>query len=147
MVLRYAYKFPNGNEKDRPALVVLAVAPDATEQQPRVMLVAISHTPPGQGEMAIEIPLPLKNKLGLDHERSFVKLNGINDCTWDNFFYDIRPVAPGKWAYGTMPQRMMDKIYQGLNEARLHEIVSRDEPPRSDQEITQDIATLLKRTI
>ncbi len=58
----------------------------------QVYVLAVTHTPPGDPEEAIEIPHRVKQQLRLDVERSWIILDEINDFLWPG--YDLRPV-PG----------------------------------------------------
>jgi hypothetical protein len=132
LVIRYAYLwrdeqrrgFEEGR-KDRPCAIVLAVA--RAEGRPRVVVAAITHTPPAAGTGAIAIPPLTAKRLGLDevpHE--------LNIFTWPG--PDIRP-APGRHpasiAYGQLPHGLTTQI---LNQARAHVqqrsavTVERDDP-------------------
>ena len=56
--------------KDRPCAVVLAVA-DADGRE-RVTVLPITHVEPKTKELAVEIPAVVKQRLGLDAERSWI---------------------------------------------------------------------------
>ncbi|MDR3509499.1 MAG: growth inhibitor PemK [Caulobacteraceae bacterium] len=115
-MLRYAYlwraEFVREQEegrKDRPCAVVLA-APKATGGT-QVYLLPITHTPPDAATSAIEIPPKVKLHLGLDHERSWIVLDEINDFLWPGF--DLRPVPgsnPPRITYGVLPPRFFDRV-------------------------------------
>ena len=75
LVIRYSYLWASeharGQEegvKDRPCAVVLATANEAGDQG--VTVLPISHTPPSNPLLAVEIPAAVKRRLKLDDERS-----------------------------------------------------------------------------
>jgi hypothetical protein len=70
----------------------------------RVYALPITHTPPTEPDGAVEIPAQVKDRLGLDGERSWVVLTELNEFTWPG--PDLR-FLPGKGAessvYGVLP--------------------------------------------
>jgi len=97
--------------KDRPCAIVLAFdSPAATEEtkNKQVAVVPVTHSPPSDPNIAIEIPPAIKRHLGLDHERSWVILNEINVFTWPG--YDLRPIRDkeGCIDYGVLPPKFFD---------------------------------------
>jgi hypothetical protein len=70
--------------KDRPCAIILTIDhPGSTAQGLRQVAVApITHSPPYDPHVAIEIPLRVKQHLGLDGERSWVILDEVNVFTW-----------------------------------------------------------------
>lgn len=93
-------------------------------------MVPITHTPPPDPAVAIEIPLRVKEHLGLDAERSWVILDEFNVFTWLRF--DLRPIKgrDGRIDYGFLPPKLFDsligRIKQLDREGKL-DSVSRDE--------------------
>lgn len=63
--------------KDRPCAIVLAVTDDEGESQ--VMVLPVTHSPPGEPADAVEISRPTKQRLGLDGERflAFANRRGV----------------------------------------------------------------------
>ena len=116
LVIRYAFlwrrEFDAGREealKDRPCAVVIAAPLAAGRRQ--VYVLAVTHTPPNDPRLAIEIPPRVKQSLGLDEARSWIVLDEINDFLWPG--YDLRPVprpAPGRMDYGVLPPRFFDAV-------------------------------------
>jgi hypothetical protein len=95
--------------KDRPCTVIIA-APDLAGGT-RVYLLPVTHTPPGDPGVAIEIPGRIKQHLGLDDERSWIVLDEVNDFLWPG--YDLRPVPgvqPARMDYGVLPPRFFDAV-------------------------------------
>ncbi len=79
---------------------------DRCEGLTTVRVAPITHSPPEDPVIAIEIPFPVKRHLGLDAERSWVVLDEFNEFTWPGF--DIRPLPhrPGRIDYGFLPPRL-----------------------------------------
>jgi hypothetical protein len=70
LVISYAYLWRHESErgieegrKDRPCAIVLSVS-RAGEAFPTVTVAPITHAPPGDPRVAIEIPAPIKRHLG-----------------------------------------------------------------------------------
>lgn len=113
-VIRYAYlwhdEYLSGQEegsKDRPAVVVSAVLAQEGGGY-RVAVTPITHTPPTDVSVALEIPPALKQHLRLDAERSWVILNEVNVFEWPG--YDIRPTADGRYEYGQLPPAFYERM-------------------------------------
>jgi hypothetical protein len=88
-------------KKDRPCVVIVVVR---HEEGTRVVTVApITHTPPHDPAVAIEIPLRVKQHLCLDSARSLVVLDDFNEFVWPG--YDLRPLPtkPRHYDYGFLP--------------------------------------------
>ena len=118
LVIRYSYlwraEHSRGQEegvKDRPCTVVLVSMDDEGDRAVTVLL--ISHVPPADPELSIEIPAATKRRLGLDDERSWVVLTEANRFLWPG--PDLRPARPGdaaSIAYGLLPFRLFETIRQ-----------------------------------
>jgi len=116
LVIRYSYLWASeharGQEegvKDRPYAIVLTTADQAGAQI--VTVLPISHTPPSNPLLAVEIPAATKRRLGLDDERSWVVLTEANRFVWPG--PDVRPLQPGdaaSVAYGALPFGLFDDI-------------------------------------
>jgi hypothetical protein len=109
LVIRYSYLWRRealaGREegvKDRPCAVVIAHYDN--NRVMRVHVLPITHAPPAGDDLAIEIPAPVKARLGLDSERSWVVVSEANVFAWPG--PDLR-LLPGKGpesaAYGFLP--------------------------------------------
>ena len=118
LVIRYAYiwvtEAAQGREegsKYRPAVVVLAV--DSEEEGGREVLVApITHHPPINNDGAVSIPPSTAARLGLDSEPSWIIVTEVNRFVWPG--PDLRPVAPGRWAYGFLPSGLFRNVRSRL---------------------------------
>lgn len=137
LVIRYAYLWRDEQQrgsdegwKDRPCAIVLAVA--KADGATRVVVAAITHTPPQAGTGAIAVPTLTAKRLGLDDVPQWIVSHEFNIFTWPG--PDIRP-APGSnppsIAYGQLPHGLTTQL---INQAREHVrqrtniTVERDEP-------------------
>jgi hypothetical protein len=136
LVIRYAYLWGDeqrrGQEegrKDRPCAVIL-VAADADGDRIVTML-PITHSPPANPALAVEIPLATKRRLGLDEARSWVVLTEANRFAWPG--PDLRCAQAGDLAsvaYGELPGALLKEIKTKLVQAltaRLVRVVPRTE--------------------
>jgi hypothetical protein len=79
-----------------------------------ITVAPITHTPPLNPEEAVEIPLPTKQRLGLDTARSWVMVNEVNRFLWPG--PDLRPIpdGDGAFAYGDIPPALFQQIKERL---------------------------------
>jgi hypothetical protein len=106
LVIAYAYLWSDEAEqgqvegrKDRPCAIVVATEAPEPNQRKQVAVVPITHAPPYDPRVAIEVPRRVKEHLGLDSERSWVVLNEFNVFTWPGF--DLRPINQEQgWSSG-----------------------------------------------
>lgn len=116
LVLRYVFLWSHeaarGAEegsKDRPCAVLLTIT--NAEGQDVVTVLPITHAMPEDPELAVEIPIKTKKRLGLDGERSWIILNEANRFAWPG--PDLRPV-PGdqdqRIDYGLLPSALYDLV-------------------------------------
>ncbi len=119
LVISYAYlwrrEFEAGQEegrKNRPCVIVLSV--EKHDSGTHVTVAPITHSPPSSGTPYLEIPLRVKQHLGLDDDRSWVILDEVNQFVWPG--YDLRPVPgkQGEMVYGFLPPRLFDQIRSGI---------------------------------
>ncbi len=111
LVIRYAYLWLSehraGREegvKDRPCAIILTLL-DADDDR-RVLVVPITHSPPADPASALELPPTVKAHLGLDTDRSWIILSESNEFRWPG--PDLRRVGSGSndtVAYGFLPPR------------------------------------------
>jgi hypothetical protein len=125
LVISYSYLWSEEAErgqvegkKDRPCAIVLALEnpePEAVKRK-HVVVAPITHSPPHDPNVAIEIPLRVKEHLGLDSERSWVVLDEVNVFTWPGF--DLRPIknAGGRVEYGFLPPKLFDRLIEKFKE-------------------------------
>lgn len=121
LVIRYSYLWVRDSvqgaeegSKDRPCAIVMMQ--EAAEGVQVVTVVPITHSPPDDESVAIEMPDVVKDIIGLDAERSWVVVSEVNSFVWPGF--DLRPL-PGttdEFDYGTVPAGFFNTIKQGLLE-------------------------------
>jgi hypothetical protein len=135
MVIRYAYlwrsEYERGLEegvKDRPCAVLLTITDDAGDK--KVVVLPVTHTPPHDPALAVEIPAQTKRRLGLDDARSWIVISEANRFTWPG--PDLRPMSAGEAStvlYGELPGdlfRAVREKWLGLSATR-RAIVTRTE--------------------
>ena len=136
LVIRYSYLWESearaGKEegvKDRPCAIVLVIHDDHGEQ--RVQVLPVTHTPPADLSTALEIPLVVKQRLGLDAQRSWVVVTELNEFVWPG--PDLRPAIRGDLgsvAHGFLPPRFFRAVrdrYLALDAARRLNRIQRTE--------------------
>ena len=112
--------------KDRPCAIVLTVR---EEEGQRVWVVPVTHSSPGDATVVIEIPTLVKERLGLDSERSWIVLSETNEFVWPG--PDLRRVAERQdesVAYGFLPPRFFAEVrsrFLTLARARRSIVVKR----------------------
>jgi len=116
LVIRYSYlwraEYLQGRDegsKARPCAIVLAV--QKGEGGERVTVLPVTHAEPTNRELALEIPLATKKRLGLDGERSWIVLTEANQFDWPG--PDLRPIQIGGSAsvsYGQLSQRFFHRL-------------------------------------
>ena len=118
-VISYAYVWrdeaASGVEegrKDRPCVIVLAAV--TTDEATIVTVVPVTHAHPGNDDLAVELSVSTKARLGLDHERSWVVVNEINRFTWPG--YDLRLTRRGAdtCLFGVLPRVVYNAIRDGV---------------------------------
>jgi len=122
LVIRYSYlwrsEHQQGREdgvKDRPCAIVVAVR--QADGRDGVLVVPITHSVPQDATGVMEIPAEIKQRLGLDGERSWVVLTESNIFHWPG--PDLRPIggsADGSIAYGTLPPGFFSELRQRFAE-------------------------------
>jgi hypothetical protein len=76
-----------------------------------VTVLPVTHTPPSDPGLAVEIPHATKRRLGLDDERSWVVLAEANPFIWPGpDLCMTRPGEPASVIYGAMPGRLLAQI-------------------------------------
>lgn len=136
LVIRYSYLWQSearlGREegvKDRPCAIVLVVADEKSRRRVRVL--PVTHVPPPDPTVAIELPAITKERLGLDSERSWIVVSELNEFVWPG--PDLRPRVNGDLstiAYGSLPPglfRIVRDRYLALDAARRLAKVARTE--------------------
>ena len=116
LVIRYSYLWLEehraGREegvKDRPCAIILVT--EDGEGEKLVTVLPVTHTPPSDPRLAMEIPATTKSRLGLDGERSWVVLTEANRFLWPG--PDLRPAITGDMAsaaYGLLPRAFFQQL-------------------------------------
>ena len=116
-MIRYSYlwaeEYGGGREegsKDRPCAVILVTGGVGDRV---VTVLPITHAQPSIPALAVEIPAPTKQRLGLDEDRSWVLLSEANRFIWPG--PDLRPANPGELTsigYGQLPFALFEQIRQ-----------------------------------
>ena len=129
LVIRYSYLWRREAEqgrvegvKDRPCAIVIAAIDINNES--KVIVLPITHSAPVSAEDAVEIPQPIKLRLGLDGDRSWIVVSEANEFAWPG--PDLRPL-PGSGAtdiaYGVLPPKFFahirEKLLQNIRRAKL----------------------------
>jgi hypothetical protein len=134
LVISYAYLWRNQQEqgrdegvKDRPCVVVLSVRQE--EGECIVTVAPVTHAPPINSRDAIELPAPVKRRLGLDAQKSWIVATELNRFLWPG--PDLRPIPgkPGVFAYGGLPKQLMQQLKERiieLNRDHRFRMVRRD---------------------
>ncbi len=120
LVIRYSYLWRRealaGREegaKDRPCAVVVAHRDE--DGLTRVYALPITHAPPMDTLSAVEIPEPVKKRLGLDGERSWVVVSEANVFAWPG--PDLRAArgkGPERAVYGFLPPAFFRVVRDGF---------------------------------
>jgi hypothetical protein len=132
LVISYSYlwrsEYKAGREegvKDRPCAVILSKK--TSGEDIIVTVAAIMHTEPENLDMAVEIPLKVKEHLNLDSERSWIVCSEVNRFIWPG--PDLRRIPDRKedpYRYGVLPPKLLKITTQTLLKS-LAKIVSRTE--------------------
>ena len=104
--------------KDRPCAIVLAVK---QEGETKVYVLPITHAAPTSSDDAVELPAPVKARLGLDDQPSWIAVTETNGFIWSG--PDLRFVpgkGPESLEIGLLPPelfRIMRNRFAGGSEA------------------------------
>ncbi|ENN86113.1 hypothetical protein RHSP_32530 [Rhizobium freirei PRF 81] len=133
-VFRYSYLWHRerleGREeevKDRPCLVLALVVNDVDGNK-QVGVLPITHSPPEVASMAIELPSPIKLRLGLDDAPSWIILSESNYFAWPG--PDIRPSETENGYLGPLPPSLFNEVkyrFVALARQSAHRSVARTE--------------------
>ncbi len=131
LVIRYSYLWRREHEagreegaKDRPCAVVMAIVDQDGEWE--VLVLPITRSPPLDPADAVEIPTETKKRLGLDTDRSWIRITEANEFLWPG--PDLRPVPGGDAstiAYGPLPPRFFAHVRDRFLERDQREKSSR----------------------
>jgi len=132
LVISYSYlwrrEYKAGREegiKDRPCAIILSRK--TAGEDTIVTVAAVTHTEPENPDMAVEIPIKVKEHLNLDSERSWIVCTEVNRFIWPG--PDLRRIPERKdspYSYGVLPPKLLKITTQTLLKS-LAKIVSRTE--------------------
>lgn len=120
LVARYGYLWRYESEagretsKDRPACIVATVSRHVGGVE--VVLLPITTRPPAATEPAIELPVRVKQHLGMDAKPAWVILTECNIDTWPTPDLAEIPGRPEVFAYGYLPPRLFGQIRDAFAE-------------------------------
>jgi hypothetical protein len=123
LVIRYSYLWRSellqGRDegvKDRPCAIILVM--ESVDGGQIVTVLPITHSQPVDETLALEIPITVKRRLGLDGERSWIMFGEANRFLWPG--PDLRPL-PGQdistVGYGILPPKLFEVLKQRLLKA------------------------------
>lgn len=91
-------------------------------------MLPITHTPPTDPALAVEIPGATKTRLGLDEARSWIILTEANRFEWPG--PDLRPVPGGDLStvsYGYLPASLYDQVRSkwlaAFDRGKTHQVI------------------------
>ena len=130
--------------KDRPCAIILATKPKDDGLRD-VILCPITHSPPKEGESAVEIPYKMARHLKLDDERCWIKTHQVNTVEWgaDYLPYGVVPARKGQWVFGQLHHAIGRKAFEQVREnsrKRILENVRRE----TDPYLKKTLATMRK---
>lgn len=114
LVIRYDYLWSHeaaaGRDqgKERPACLV--AASDSSLRPRFVVILPITHSPPDNDTVGIEIPARVKQVLGLDDAPSWVIVSEYNVDEWPNGGLAPLPGRPDVFSYGFIPPRLFGQV-------------------------------------
>lgn len=121
LVIRYSYLWRKDHLAD-PCAIVLSTRTDGEDTV--VTVAAITHTPPANAAMAVEIPLRVKQHLKLDSERSWIVCTEVNRFIWPGPDLSCIPGSENSYSYGVLPPLFLKQVKRTLLQS-LVKIVSR----------------------
>jgi len=103
LVVRYSYlwnrEYLQGRDegqKDRPCAIVTVIRADPTGDV-RVLVLPVTHSPPNDADLAVEIPARVKERLRLGAEQSWVILSEWNEFIWPGPIFGRFMAARLRW--------------------------------------------------
>lgn len=118
LMIRYGFLWSHEAEKgadeaaeDRPCAIVVAARSDPRGDI-RTIVAPVTHTPPDDPAISIEIPPDVCRMLGLDGDRQWLRFDELNRFAWPGF--DLRPIPGrgGAYDYGMLPPNLFEKLKQ-----------------------------------
>ena len=103
--------------KDRPCAIVLLL--ENREGELLTYVAPVTHSRPADLAYAVEIPPPVKRRLGLDAEQSWIIADDLNCFAWPGA--DLRPITTEPvWRYdfGFLPHELFADLKRRVLDAR-----------------------------
>ena len=114
LVIRYDYLWTHeaaaGRDQGKTRPACLVAAPDPAVLPRYVVLLPITHTPPADDTVGVEIPVRVKQAIGLDDAPSWVIVSEYNIDEWPNAGLSPLPGKPGVFDYGFIPPGLFAQI-------------------------------------
>jgi hypothetical protein len=104
----------DSGRKLRPCVVIAAAVEDAAVL---LAVLPVTHVEPDQDRAAIEVPLKIKNHLGLDRQRSWVMCDEQNEFHWPGF--DLGKTPSGQSVFGAVPDRVLHQLRERHRQVRM----------------------------
>jgi len=114
LVIRYDYLWSHeaaaGRDqgKDRPACLIAAM--DSAASPRFVVILPITHTPPGKDTVGVEIPAKVRQAYGLEDAPSWVVVSEHNVDEWPSSGLTTVPGRPGVFSYGFIPPGLFAQV-------------------------------------
>ena len=109
LVIRYDYLWTHeaaaGRDQGKDRAACLVAASDSTVRPRFVVILPITHTPPDDATVGVEIPASVRQALALDDAPSWVVVSEYNVDEWPN-----SGVAPLPVSYGFIPPRLFARV-------------------------------------
>lgn len=119
LVISYSYLWHDQSRagieegrKVRPCAIVIATTDE--DGDIRIYAAPITHSRPDDPH-AVELPLVVKRRLGLDDAPSWIVTSELNRFTWPG--YDLHPIArdkPDVFAWGFLPVGVFAALKRGI---------------------------------
>lgn len=94
--------------KDRPCAIVLLRRQAGVDTI--VTVAPLTHRPPRDPAVAIEVPLAVQRHLGLDTQRSWIICDEVNEFAWPGFDLRLIPGKQGRYDHGFLPPRLFRQV-------------------------------------
>lgn len=120
LVIAYSYLWRHQRDtgaeegrKIRPCAIVVAAADE--DGDVKVYVAPITHLKPTDDPHAVELPMSVKRRLGLDDVPSWIVTRELNRFVWPG--YDLHPIArdkPDNFAWGFLPIEIFEALKRGI---------------------------------
>ena len=114
LVIRYDYLWSReataGRDQGKQWPACLDAATDSAALPRFVVILPITHTPPDQDTVGVEIPPRVREALGLDDAPSWVIVSEHNVDEWPNSGLAPLPGRAGVFSYGFIPPGLFARV-------------------------------------